>query len=117
MLKTPFLCSEKSSSVKMHTRPDRKLLNCKCFIVIRGMKLSLLDNELAHAVYHPKILPVKYYVSVLSECLMEVKMRVNSSIRMITFQFIRRTKSRQDRKNFVSMCSLGKVKSKQFEKV
>ncbi len=45
MLKTPFLCSEKSSAVTMITKPDRKLLNCKCFIVIWGMDSLVLVNE------------------------------------------------------------------------
>ncbi len=45
MLKTPFLCSEKSNPVSLHTRPDRELFNCKCYIVIRGMDSSVLVNE------------------------------------------------------------------------
>ncbi len=45
MLKTPFVCSEMSNPVTMHTKPERKLLNCKCFIVIREMDSSFLVNE------------------------------------------------------------------------
>ncbi len=44
MLKTPFLCSEKSSPVPMHTRPDRKLLKCKCLMALNQLKLTLLVN-------------------------------------------------------------------------